>query len=505
MRSTRLGGSCRKAPALRAVNVGTLLRLCRALPATTAAAASSGCAGADGRVQLLQAVDTEHTVDSVEWCPLAGCRHLLACGTYQLWKPEDWPADGECQSELDVDEPPIRLGRLYLYSWNEDRSPCPLVEVQRRDTSAILDMKWCHVPVAGHPLLGVADASGSIELLRLLPSEDTWTLQPCSRLALEKQCLALSLDWSTGKAGRASDQPLKIISSDSKGQLHLLKILEAGPGLQAVVTWRAHQFEAWVAAFNYWQTEVVYSGGDDGLLKGWDTRMPDTAAFSSRRHSMGVCSIQSSPHRENILATGSYDEHVLLWDTRSLRQPLADVPVQGGVWRLKWHPFQRDLLLAACMHGGFKIINYQMAAEGEQEAISLSCPLPNSLVYGIDWSWLYFCHLPQTQPSFPGSDPEARTADQDPTLKVADPSPAPSSECLADSDGVGGTTPQNRSKLEAPLQPSAEDKKDGRLPTTGIKICDCDQDLEAADFDINLLATCSFYNRVLHLWKWENI
>ena len=49
-------------------------------------------------------------------------------------------------------------------------------------------------------------------------------------------------------------------SSDSKGQLHLLKILEAGPGLQAVVTWRAHQFEAWVAAFNYWQTEVVYSG-----------------------------------------------------------------------------------------------------------------------------------------------------------------------------------------------------------------------------------------------------
>lgn len=363
-------------------------------------------------------------------------------------------------------------------------------------------MKWCHVPVAGHPVLGVADASGSIELLRLVPSEDTWTLQPCSRLALEKQCLALSLDWSTGKAGRASDQPLKIISSDSKGQLHLLKISEAGPGLQAVVAWQAHQFEAWVAAFNYWQTEVVYSGGDDGLLKGWDTRMPDAATFSSRRHSMGVCSVQSSPHREHILATGSYDEHVLLWDMRSLRRPLADVPVQGGVWRLKWHPFQRDLLLAACMHGGFTIINYQMAAEEEQDAVSLSYPLPNSLVYGIDWSWLHFCRLPQTQPSFPGSDREARTANQDPILKAADPSPAPSSECLADSDGVGGTTHQNGSKLEAPLQTEDED---GQLPTPGVKICDCDQDLEAADFDINLLATCSFYNHVLHLWKWENI
>ncbi|KAM7238203.1 hypothetical protein CapIbe_009723 [Capra ibex] len=364
-------------------------------------------------------------------------------------------------------------------------------------------MKWCHVPVAGHPVLGVADASGSIELLRLVPSEqDTWTLQPCSRLALEKQCLPLSLDWSTGKAGRASDQPLKIISSDSKGQLHLLKISEAGPGLQAVVTWQAHQFEAWVAAFNYWQTEVVYSGGDDGLLKGWDTRMPDAATFSSRRHSMGVCSVQSSPHREHVLATGSFDEHVLLWDMRSPRRPLADVPVRGGVWRLKWHPFQRDLLLAACMHGGFTIISYQKAAEEEQHAVSLAYPLPSSLVYGIDWSWLHFCRLPQTQPSCPGGDPEARTADQDPTLKAADPSPAPSSERLADSDGVGGTTHQNGSQLEAPLQTEDED---GRLPTPGVKVCDCDQDLEAADFDINLLATCSFYNHVLHLWKWENI
>lgn len=59
-------------------------------------------------------------------------------------------------------------------------------------------------------------------------------------------------------ASRASDQPLKIIGSDSKGQLHLLEVTEAG--LQEVATWPAHHFEAWIAAFDYWRTEIVYSG-----------------------------------------------------------------------------------------------------------------------------------------------------------------------------------------------------------------------------------------------------
>jgi len=208
----------------------------------------------------LQAVDTEYTAASVEWCPLEGCRHLLACGAYQLRKPEDQRADPESESGLDIDEPQVRLGRLYLYSFYEDSPACPLLEIQRRDTSAILDMKWCHIPVAGRALLAVADAGGSIELLCLVGSENAYTLQPVSSCALEKQCLALSLDWSTGKTERASDQPLKIISSDSKGQLHLLEVNGAGPALQEVVTWHAHHFEAWIAAFNYWQTEIVYSG-----------------------------------------------------------------------------------------------------------------------------------------------------------------------------------------------------------------------------------------------------
>ncbi|KAK2506503.1 hypothetical protein MC885_019345 [Smutsia gigantea] len=83
--------SARRRPGLAvsrpAFNLASSLRLRRPV-----AAESADCWAADSRIRLLQAVDTEYTADAVEWCPLDGCRHLLACGTYQLRKPGDQPA-----------------------------------------------------------------------------------------------------------------------------------------------------------------------------------------------------------------------------------------------------------------------------------------------------------------------------------------------------------------------------------------------------------------------------
>ncbi|KFO21443.1 WD repeat-containing protein 85 [Fukomys damarensis] len=306
-----------------------------------------------------------------------------------------------------------------------------LVYNKERMAKCIPPSMQCHVPVAGCGILGVADASGSVELLRLVgPEKSRPLLEPWCSFSLGEERLALSLDWSTGKRGRVSDQPLKIVSSDSKGQLHLLMLDEAGPRLQPVATWEAHRFEAWIAAFNYWQTEVVYSGGDDGLLKGWDTRTPGSCVFTSSRlavacsHAMGVCSIQSSLHREHMLATGSYDEHVLLWDTRNMEQPLADAHVQGGVWRLRWHPFHHDLLLAACMHRGFAILDCHDVTEKQEVTVLESHKLPTSLVYGADWSWLVFCSL---QPVPPASLPDIDIGDHVCGLKVAGEPLVPSS------------------------------------------------------------------------------
>ncbi|XP_014437550.1 diphthine methyltransferase [Tupaia chinensis] len=439
---------------------------------------------ARGGCSLVQAVDTELTADAVAWCPLEGRRHVLACGAYQLREDGDEP-DGE---------PRCRVGRLCLFTFKEDGAARPLVQVQRRDTPAVLDMQWCHVLVAGQALLGVADASGSVRLFGLMGSEkSSYTLQPLCSAGREEPSLALSLDWSTGKAVRASGQPLRIISSDSRGKLCLLAVSEAGPGLQEVATWQAHRFEAWIAAFNYWQTEVLYSGGDDGLLKGWDARAPCTPVFTSKRHAMGVCSIHNSPHQEHLLATGSYDEHVLLWDTRNLQQPLADVAVQGGVWRLKWHPSHPHLLLAACMHGGFKVLQSRVAGDKQEMTVLMSQELPNSLVYGADWCWLS-CPL-QPAPSMLHSDPGARPLEQGYSLKPTGQAPGPPLACLADGDTEG------RAKAQCGLTlPGAEDAKDWVYQVTAAH--DSDVPMEGANFNTGLLATCSFYDHTLHCWRW---
>lgn len=149
----------------------------------------------------------------------------------------------------------------------------------------------------------------------------------------------------------------------------------------------------------------------------------------------------------------------------------------------------------------------------KQEActVSASYTLPDSLVYGADWSWLHFHLLPQTQQllllgSSAYSNLGARTADVVHNRKaVGQLLEPPSFDRLVDHDGDSRAKPHSGGKGWTSVHPLTEDTKSGsQLHTPGTKICDSDSCLETAHVDISLLATCSFYNHVLHLWKWDN-
>lgn len=438
---------------------------------------------ARSRTRTLQVVDTEFSADAVEWCPVPGWHSLLACGTYQLQRPAGKAGEDS--------EPPLRVGRLYLYRFStEEGCAAPLTELQRADAPAILDMKWCHVPVSERPLLGIANARGALELQQLTGSEKSGcALEAVSSLDLGPDRLALSLDWSTGR-GESSASSVKVVCSDSKGCVSLLSLCGSAASLHLLSQWKGHEFEAWIAAFDYWNSDVLYSGGDDCRLKGWDVRTGSSCPiFTSRRHSMGVCSIQSNPHREHVLATGSYDEHVLLWDARHMKQPLADTHVRGGVWRLKWHPSHEPLLLAACMHNDFHILDCRAALDSssEESEIISSYILHNSLAYGADWS----------------------------RLSLAGPAPAEE-----EGEGLAGPTPGEGEGLAGPAPAEGEgylqihyesptasfdttlEDVQGRYHPEPLTPAPGSQS-SSPPTESSLLATCSFYDHVLHVWRWD--
>ncbi|KAJ8489776.1 hypothetical protein ONZ51_g2749 [Trametes cubensis] len=189
-----------------------------------------------------------------------------------------------------------------------------------------------------------------------------------------------------------------LIVSLSDGSLSLLQP-EDGTGLAVTDSWHAHDYEPWIAAWDYWNTNVVYSGGDDLTMKGWDIRQGGSAPlFTNKRFDAGVTTIQSHPYLEHILAVGSYDNTVRIFDTRKPLVPLTQADVGGGAWRVKWHPSptRKNDLLVACMHDGFKVVKFDFGSNAENPDTALSTSdhpwevvkrfdEHTSLAYGVDW------------------------------------------------------------------------------------------------------------------------
>eukprot|EP00079_Xenopus_tropicalis_P031984 XP_017945755.1 PREDICTED: diphthine methyltransferase [Xenopus tropicalis] len=196
----------------------------------------------------------------------------------------------------------------------------------------------------------------------------------------------------------------------------------------------------------------------------------------------------------------SYDEHVLLWDTRQMKQPVSDTHVQGGVWRLKWHPTHSNLLLAAGMHSGFHILDCDF--KSDECPILTSYVLHNSLAYGADWARLSpqpslltnqeaaAAALPHRESA--GSSRTQNLDRSNQNLKIFYESPTASFDVvLEDESGeyVPETAPlQNEAPLPAELAGAVSE-------VTAVP--------DYAPPESSVLATCSFYDHMLHVWRWE--
>ncbi|KAJ8037207.1 Diphthine methyltransferase [Holothuria leucospilota] len=353
-------------------------------------------------VEELFSVDTGLFADGVEWCPIPSFQQYLACALYQLNEAEPDSNNGTKVSVNNTRKGGIKLFKAELQnSKTAAVERLHLTELDYREMSGVLDIKWCQHSLNGSPVLAAVDAEGFINLYQLSETQNAVKLLPLNSLNINEDCIALSVDWSTGLTERLvyySDSP-HLIVSDSRGKISLCHF-HNGSELKSVQEWHAHGFEAWIAAFNYWQPDIVLTGGDDCRLKVWDTRTDCTSpVIVSKRHSMGVCSLHSNRHHEHFFVSGSYDETILVWDTRQMKSPLFDANVGGGVWRLKWHPDKEsNFLLGACMHNGFHILDTTAMLGSENCKKKFESVFQyqghSSLAYGVDWCRLDVNNFP---------------------------------------------------------------------------------------------------------------
>ena len=331
--------------------------------------------------------DTIFTADTVECNQISD---VFAVGTYQLIKnstgnmtsldgvecdqsgQETESTDEKGKNKTCIEDTRIGSVLIYSYSFNEEEkdnkdsgSLCEISLDHKIDANGILDMKWCD----SGKFLVTANSNGTISMFSFSLNE---SIKLQSNVEFDDTLICTSVDTLNGHLSGP------VVASFTSG---MLAVVDFNSNL-VCSHWKGHEFDAWIAAHDSWCSNIIYSGGDDCKLKVWDIRIAGNPVHTSKAHSMGVCSIQSSKLREYILLTGSYDEHVLVWDTRNRRTPLCNIEAGGGVWRLKWHPVIENVFLSACMYDGFKIFQTD---DFSKFYLTHSYKEHASIAYGADW------------------------------------------------------------------------------------------------------------------------
>lgn len=210
---------------------------------------------------------------------------------------------------------------------------------------AVLDAQWSPYRAKGQEALAVATSGPVVEVYRLDSSADgrsaeltssTWLLVEDSQDEDTGDVLALSLAWhpTNSKLMAVTLSSGEVQYCESAGDFaelgHHYSTSTPAP--------LKHELEAWTAAFSP-TSAGLFSGGDDcalRYLKPNETGDGIEASWQDKRlHEAGVTAIL--PLSDDMIVTGSYDDHVRLIyaPTVGRRQVLADLNLDGGVWRLK--------------------------------------------------------------------------------------------------------------------------------------------------------------------------
>ncbi|KAL1384772.1 hypothetical protein HDK64DRAFT_206983 [Phyllosticta capitalensis] len=372
----------------------------------------------------------------IEFVP--GCREWCVVGTYFLEK-------GSEEEEREGGQK--RSGSLVLLRLEGEEG-----EGERRVTTAatsptpfaIFDLHFSpysatSISQSSQPaphLLGLASSTGSIALYAIDPSAATSSAQITHLRTLQ---LFPPTDLLTYFSWHPT-VPMLAAAALADGRVVTAASGNASSGKgsgskrrKRTLTLLAHALEAWVTAFAP-DGGALYSGGDDAALKGVGLPEDDDDDDASsgeeeehmfsppwhwqdaRTHGVGVTFIlplplplpqTASPSATPslLLLTGSYDESLRLlappppFGPRRVRA-LADVPLDGGVWRVcvvdgptavstadKGVVKVQWTLLVSCMHAGTRVV--WLTGSSASSSSSSSSAAAADTQAESEWNWAF--------------------------------------------------------------------------------------------------------------------
>ncbi|KAL0903885.1 hypothetical protein M5K25_025943 [Dendrobium thyrsiflorum] len=109
----------------------------------------------------------------------------------------------------------------------------------------------------------------------------------------------------------------QIASSDFEGVVQIWDV----PRSQVLVEMREHEKRVWSVDYSLTDPTILASGSDDGTVKLWNINQGGSTG--TIRTKANVCSVQFSPESGRIIAVGSADHNVYCYDLRNIRIPLC--------------------------------------------------------------------------------------------------------------------------------------------------------------------------------------
>ncbi|KAG6619945.1 histone-binding protein rbbp4 [Phytophthora cinnamomi] len=173
-------------------------------------------------------------------------------------------------------------------------------------------------------------------------------------------------------------------------------IRNAGKNVQPLHKYTGHTDVIEDVAWHRHHPKIFGSVGDDKKMLLWDTRSEsyDKPSAIVEAHSAEVNCLAFSPSSEYLVATGSSDKAVNLWDLRSLKTKLHTLEGHGDeVYQVQWSP-HHDGVLGSCS-ADRRLHIWDLTKIGEEQTAEDSQDGPSELLFihaghtskVLDFSW----------------------------------------------------------------------------------------------------------------------